>query len=498
MKLMNIESEPTTAIANSGAGSTWPGKWIFLTLAAYFALFALLRGVSSETAGIDDVDQVLRAQIWSWGYGPQPPLYTWLTKIFLDLFGSNIFSLALLKELQVFAIYVFVYLIAERVTHSGYCALAATALLQFDPSIAWEAHRELTNSVLASAFVLATIYLFLRLDSNRWRAYAAFGICCGLGLLSKWNFAIMLAALLFAALGVAPFRSLVLNRKMVAVLLVTLALVALPARWILQHPSLAFSSVWKLRIHDNAGWQMAVAGLEKWAVEWTAHVALLLLALFIFFGRKMLRPAAPLPESRLLWLTLGWTMILITVAVIAFRAEGIRDRYLQPLFVWLPVLAATVLREHLTGKRLAAILAVSTAVAGGILAAVPGRLFLTEPLHRNEVLNTPFRKFATDLAPVVRGADAIIAENHPLAGNLRLWFPHQLVVDEEVAPLFEPPRGRVVLVWDATARPAPPARLLHFAHTFTGKSQLGHISRFEERLKYCRYRTMCLAAAPWE
>src|SRR5689334_3228102 len=77
---------------------TWVGitpKRLFLLLIGYFAAQALLRGLVSEVAGIDDVDQILRAQIWSWGYGPQPPLYTWLTKIFLSVFGYNTFSLAL-------------------------------------------------------------------------------------------------------------------------------------------------------------------------------------------------------------------------------------------------------------------------------------------------------------------------------------------------------------------------------------------------------------------
>src|SRR5438477_1645727 len=82
---------------------------LFLLLALCFAAQAVLRGLVSEVAGIDDVDQILRAQLWSWGYGPQPPLYTWLTKIFLGTFGYNTFALALLKETLVFGIFAFVY-----------------------------------------------------------------------------------------------------------------------------------------------------------------------------------------------------------------------------------------------------------------------------------------------------------------------------------------------------------------------------------------------------
>jgi hypothetical protein len=45
----------------------------FWFVAGCCALHVFLRRLVTETAGIDDVDQVLRAQLWSWGYGPQPP-----------------------------------------------------------------------------------------------------------------------------------------------------------------------------------------------------------------------------------------------------------------------------------------------------------------------------------------------------------------------------------------------------------------------------------------
>ena len=139
----------------------------FWFVASCCALHIILRRLVTETAGIDDVDQILRAQLWSWGYGPQPPLYTWLTKIFLGLFGYSVFSLLLLKELLIFSIYALVYAATRQVTQNHICALMAAALLQANPSIAWESHRELTHTVLASVFSTAAIYLFLRLEPRR-------------------------------------------------------------------------------------------------------------------------------------------------------------------------------------------------------------------------------------------------------------------------------------------------------------------------------------------
>ena len=157
--------------------------WLFLCFC--FGLHAMLRWTLSETAGIDDVDQVLRSQIWSWGYGPQPPLYTWLVKSFLGVFGYSVFSLLLLKESLILCVYALVHAITVDITGDRLRGLLAAALLQANFSIAWEAHRELTHTVLATALSLATIRSFLRLKSDRWMSYLWFGACTALGVLSK-------------------------------------------------------------------------------------------------------------------------------------------------------------------------------------------------------------------------------------------------------------------------------------------------------------------------
>src|SRR2546423_14195616 len=82
---------------------------LLLLFGAYFFLQAVSRGMISETLGVDESEQTLLAQQWSWGYGPQPPLYTWLVIVFEKIFGLSSFSLALLKNLLLFGIYVLTY-----------------------------------------------------------------------------------------------------------------------------------------------------------------------------------------------------------------------------------------------------------------------------------------------------------------------------------------------------------------------------------------------------
>src|SRR5204863_5959642 len=119
------------------------------------------------------------------------PVYTWLLKIFLEAFGYHIYSVTLLKELFIFGIYALTFLNVRCITGSYACAVAAAVAVQFNPSISWESHRELTHSIAASFFVLGAVYALVRLRSTTTgerKFYVLFAVCVALGTLSKYNF----------------------------------------------------------------------------------------------------------------------------------------------------------------------------------------------------------------------------------------------------------------------------------------------------------------------
>ena len=463
-------------------------------LVIYFGLFAVLRSLVSEVAGIDDVDQILRAQFWAWGYGPQPPLYTWLVRIFLGVFGYQIFSMMLLKEFIMFAIYLLTYATARRLTGKHVCGVVAAAALQFDGAICWESHRELTHTVLASAMVLAFIYLFLRLDRQRLSSYIVFGIGAGLGVLSKYNILFVYTAVLLAALSLDTYRPLILTWKTAVAVLIGLAICLPNLWWILHHHDLAFESVFKLKIQQAWG-QAVLVGLTNWVEVLFVQLAPIILPFVLIFWSSLRRVSIRLPEEKLLARTLWWILALGTASIFVFKVTGFRARYLQPVLVWTPVWFVLLIRDYLTPARLKVLLGLSAVIALGILIIAPGRVLLTEKLNKpnhNEVLVTPYRQLARDLAPMVQRADCIIGRDHGIAGNLRLWFPEKLVIDPEVGPLFTPVKGSCVLVWGDNEQ--PPAELMKFVQSATGKSNVVDVTHFSEVLKYHHARTFGLTA----
>ncbi|HKK87597.1 MAG TPA: glycosyltransferase family 39 protein, partial [Saprospiraceae bacterium] len=75
----------------------------------YFGFFALMRVISKPVLELDEAELIYLSQWWFWGYGPQPPLYSWLQNSIVVLLGPNLWSIALLKALLYGLIFFFAY-----------------------------------------------------------------------------------------------------------------------------------------------------------------------------------------------------------------------------------------------------------------------------------------------------------------------------------------------------------------------------------------------------
>ena len=204
-----------------------PNAWrptqtqLFSAFAIYFVIQIVSRTLLSPSTHLDESEQLMFTQQWAWGYGPQPPLYYWIQKIFFSAFGVSVFSLALFKNILLFLIYALAYGNARFITRSHACGLVAAVSVLFLPQISWESQRDITHSVLATVFSLAALGLFCRaVEFRKTLDYFALGVCIGLGCLSKYNFILFLAGLLLAALTLKNPRAAVLNRRMLLAVIV--------------------------------------------------------------------------------------------------------------------------------------------------------------------------------------------------------------------------------------------------------------------------------------
>jgi 4-amino-4-deoxy-L-arabinose transferase-like glycosyltransferase len=473
------------------------GNQFLALLAAYLGLQLAARTFISQATGIDEAHQLVIGQSLRWGYGPHPPLYTWLMIFFLKVFGSSTFSLNLLRQALLFGIYVLTYINTKWLTRSHGCGIIAAVALQFHPTIVWESQRELTNSIVASLMVLATFYSFLHLRPDRWTAWLAFGVFAGLTVIAKYNAAIFSVALVLSAASFPEFRPLVLHRRMAVAGLLALAVIAPNLWWVATHRDLAFGLVYKFGIHESMTWFKAVElGLFNWVKNLAAHIAPVVLVFAAVFWRPIFVERGVHLQTtfeKLLWRTFLLVSVVPVLAVLLLKVTDFQDRWLQPLYVALPILLVCAVRARLDQTRLTALLilgALATLVVG---TSVSGRLYFTEQRGRRDVLNAPLRELAAALKTRAQQADFFVTDGYWLAGNLRLRFPDKHVFCPDLAPPDINAGRRCLVVWDSARKPEPPVALLDFAREFAAGPRPPAVY-VEERWKYHRAKMLRLGS----
>ena len=495
----------------------------FLLLLSYFGWQVLLRAVTSTTADLDESEQLVMTQKLQWGYGPQPPLYTWLQILFFELFGASIGALSLLKNLLLFCTYAFTYLSARVLTRDRVLAVTAAVSLLFVPQIAWESQRDLTHSVLVTTLAAATLFVLLRLSQkpqSRW--YFAFGLCAGLGALANYNYLAFFTGLMLAALSVRSLRVVLLDYRAGLALVLGVGLALPHVIWACGHHDVVFATAHKFNIQQSSAWtHTVVAGLTRLSIAVLTHVGPLL-AVFVILCWKHFRlpargsgsvwwgEATGLPrratlarvwhlmrgtageparedarptgntnlthypawslvdndQTQLVWRSYLFALSGLVLAVLCFKVTGFKDRWFQPIFVSAPVLVVATLRDRLTWERIKAVLYLGAAVAAAVSVAMPTRIRLAERLNRHELLNAPFDKLAAELREPLFKSGLIFAENLWLGGNLRLFFPEKTISTPDL-PDFSPADhpGECVLVWDATRAAEPPQKLTDYVNS---------------------------------
>jgi hypothetical protein len=470
------ESPGRPAVARSGASiqeAVWglarahPSLAFAALLVLYLVVQLATRVVLSDSVMLDEAEQLLFSQSFAWGYGPQPPLYTWLQKCVLDAFGISIFSLALLKHLLLLATYGFTFLSARLVLGDARLALLAACSFWVIPQVAWEALRDHTHTVLATSLSAATLYLLLRLhDAGATRHYLALGLLVGLGALSKYSFLVFAAALFAAALTLRTFRSRLLDgRSAIAVALG--AVVVLPhVLWVLAHADLATArTLQKLRFDGGTtSVSRLMTGLLSLARAAVSFLTPLWVVLLLTFPRAWTARATDTGERQayrqLLERVVLFVAGILALSVVAFGVTRFRTRWMTPLLSFVPTyFFLRIQRTRVDPSRLQ--------VYGRLLALCA---VLVAPVRLGEAWLAPrfgmqsrLHFSATELARQIRAAGfhrgTIVAEDGWIGGNLRLFFEGSKILTPALFDLQPGPPGPHLVVWHASRHDEVPPRL---------------------------------------
>ncbi len=316
-------------------------KTAALLLAAYFVLNIALRITLPHSLELDEAEQSFFSQYLLAGYGPQPPFYNWMQYAIVSVTGMSIGALVVPKNILLFLCYLFYGLAGrEALKDQALAAIGMLALITL-PQVSYMAQQDLTHTTALLFASSLFLYGFFRtLDRPGVGSYLLLGLATGIGLISKYNFALMPVVALIAILPDAEWRRRALDWRMLIAIAVALVIVLPHAIWL--QGNLAFASsdtlVKMAAGNEPVGIARIGKGLLAFLVAILAFAALPVAIFAAAFRRDFVRALS----ARNRWTGMMERMMLASLAGIALivlftGSTTVRERWLDPFLLVLPI-----------------------------------------------------------------------------------------------------------------------------------------------------------------
>jgi hypothetical protein len=304
------------------------------TLLVLAALRLLLHTLTNGQYGFhrDELATLDDARHLAWGYVAYPPLTPFLARVALALFGIAPAAVRFFTALAQCVAMVVAGLMARELGGGRGAQIVAALAVAVSPLSMAEGHLFQYVSFDFLWSVLAVYFVIRLLKSGNGRWWMAVGAAVGLGLMTRYTIAWLVAGLAVGFL-LTPARKLLVSKWLVAGTALALVIVLPNLIWQVNH---GFISIDFLRtIHardvrigrtDGFLWKQFVVPANLFTVPlWISGL--------IFYFRK---PAGTGYRA------LGWTFV---AALVLFSATHARDYYTAPLYPML-LAAGAVLSEQ--------------------------------------------------------------------------------------------------------------------------------------------------------
>ena len=407
-------------------------RGVIVVTMLYGLVHAGLRYGASPTIGIDDGTATVFAQDWAWGYAiKNPPLYDWLLRSVQAIVGPNLAAALLLKYALLTATAAFTYLAALAVMSDRRWAALTAFSLSLCYQIGWNYHEGMTHTAVLVPVVMATLWRFFRLlERGTVTAYLGFGICLGLGLLSKYNFLVLVFGLAVAGLLVPAARERVFTPRMLLALVPLVMLVTPHALWVAHHgePTFTHSHAHQFSAHfAMRRLSLAVLDVVKAPFGFLMPLCILLPMLFPGMLRRLLVAARTLGKlglgnnaQRVLFLVTLVSLTLIFVGSLVFGGATGHVRYMHPFFLPSVLLLMALAKDE--AARVTQQRWLVAALVAGVVAVVGFRatdLYLGPPYCGRCHALERFEPLAESLEEAGADRGAILTDDQYVAGNMR-------------------------------------------------------------------------------
>ena len=435
-----------------------------LLLLAYFLVQTLTFSVFKSGADIDTTELLMYNQFWSLGYwGSQPPLYNWLTHLAAELFGTSILVYSAVKFLLLFAALVFVFLSARELGFSTGAAVASALGVFAVPEIAWEAQRALSHSAAVNAFCAMSLYAFVRLRrKHRLADYGFFGLAAAAAVLSKYNGVFFLSALVPFALLTRGFSSVILNRRIIASIIVFAAAVLPHLLWALNNLDIVFHRQVKFGIGEGgASAENLLWALLSWINSNFLSSIIVVIAVAASYLLDRSRGRAWTirfgETGRLLVFTILFFELMLLGLMLFYGATRMENRWLQPMLLVLPLTVLSLVEPNSRSDAdrrppgnpglIRTFSTMGLAIMAVTLVALPASEVVMGRIKANET-QFAYDVMLKDLEKSVSGrVGTVVSNESDVFGNLLLYDPGIRFYNSNLVRDGHDIRAPAVLIW---------------------------------------------------
>lgn len=228
---LNADSIPTAAAPAADRRVTF---YVLLFLAGMVALWALLCGISHKSPDLDNMEELVWASSFEWGYYKHPPVPAWFLYGLTSLFGKPIWLTFLAGQLFSALALWFVWKLGCEFT-TPRRALIAMLSVSITAYFSVRATMYNHNSVQMWSIVASTWLYYRALRHGRASDWLWLGAACGMAFITKYSALIQFAAFFLFFVRQGHWRERAALRGVALALLTFLVVLAPHVYWLFQH-----------------------------------------------------------------------------------------------------------------------------------------------------------------------------------------------------------------------------------------------------------------------
>jgi 4-amino-4-deoxy-L-arabinose transferase-like glycosyltransferase len=324
-------------------------KILFIFLSTHLFIWTLVPSIVNNNLPLDVIESLAWGSNLEWGFSKHPPMMSFSTEFFYQIFGNQDWAYYLLSQIFVVASFYIIYKLAEDMLKNKYFALLSIFLLEGIYFYNFTTPEFNVNVCQLPFWSLAVLYTWKCIKKDKFKDYLLLGIFVSLGVLSKYLFVYLILSITILFICIT-FREKRLRIKLLTVIPVFLLILLPHLIWLVKNDYITIfyglhrtgdsSSIW-----DHIIYPVIFLGKQ---------IGILIpFFLMIFFLFSKYKASFNFKDQKILFLLIinlvPITLMFLTSVIMGVK---IRTMWMTPFYLFFGVLIVYIFQSKIDLKKL--------------------------------------------------------------------------------------------------------------------------------------------------